>query len=701
MTPVRIPRAIPRELCPSHPEQKGTTVKPTEQRRTWMFVLTAKRLRGSVDRKSRARAADSLCARGTRAPSRNLIATPLILLCALIGLLGLSTGVAQAEAPGLVSFGSFGSEQLNVENSETHQSESTSPIGVAVDQSSGDVYVSSFLSAHVEKFGASGKLISPPSPFGEGSGHESGVAVNPTDGNVYVVDGVNQAVDTYDPSTGGLLSSFSVPGCASGFTLVQIAADSAGNVYLPCAPENEVREYSPSGTLLQTITGTGTNVLSGPTGVAVDSSGNVWVADTANGRVEEFSSTGVFVREIKSEGVQSLAVDAAGDVFALVYNSADFCGSFSPPCYHLVEYSSAGVQLADVGAGQFGESLYRGFFGVSDMVAVDDSTGRVYVTDGGNGVVWVFGAPSAPVVGRELAVEVGTSEVKLGALITPGGLDTTYHFEYGTNTSYGQTAPVPDGDVGTGIQPRTVWAAASELQPGATYHYRVIATNALGTIFGVDQTFTTEAAGEGRCPNEQFRTDFSGSLPDCRAYELVTPPQTDAGEPDVKEKGRGQTFSENNASSDGDRMSYFSLSSFPGSQAEGKSYLATRGSNGWSSESEIPPQSGYYQLGCPVFGTAMPSYSTDLSMGVLVDGMDQTAGKEEGGIRDNGGCGADSPELVSGEPRGVANLFLRDNDNDSYQLINVTPPGATPARQHASMVARPISAMSSSMSTRS
>ena len=61
-------------------------------------------------------------------------------------------------------------------------------------------------------------------------------------------------------------------------------------------------------------------------------------------------------------------------------------------------------------------------------------------------------------------------------------------------------------------------------RPGRTYHYRVVASNELGTVYGPDQTFTTLTAEQAACPNEQMRGGFSGRLPDCRAYELVTPP---------------------------------------------------------------------------------------------------------------------------------------------------------------------------------
>ena len=93
---------------------------------------------------------------------------------------------------------------------------------------------------------------------------------------------------------------------------------------------------------------------------------------------------------------------------------------------------------------------------------------------------------------------MATSEAKLGALVNPGGIATTYRFEYDTReyregeAPHGQSAPFPEGSVGEGFASRTVWAAASGLAPGTTYHYRVVATNELGTIYGPDQTFTTE-----------------------------------------------------------------------------------------------------------------------------------------------------------------------------------------------------------------
>ena len=463
---------------------------------------------------------------------RSLIATPLITLCAL---LTLSAAVAQAEPPKLISYGQFSAHEFRAD-------------GVAVG-GSGDLFVTGLAEAVPEfgpstvvKFDSSGNLLSPPSPFG--SAHYSGVAVSPANGDVYVLGEEGfftpAMIFVYDPSTGALVSSFEVPVSRNAFGLftdVQIAADSAGNVYVPVVPENKVLEYDPATcpvaptpcVPLKTFTGgSGTGALKEPTGVAVDSSGNLWVADSANNRIVELASSGAPVEvngkpvEIESEGVESVALDGHGDVFALVQNGADPCGERASPCLHLIEYSSEGRQLADVGAGHFGEGGGpERFF---SMVAVNQANGRAYVADGLRETVWVFGPPVAPVVDKELTAEVGASEVKLGALVNPGGIQTSYRFEYGTTTEYGSSTPFPEGSVGEGLESHAVWASASGLAPGSTYHYRVVASNELGTVYGPDQTFTALSAEQATCPNEQMRGGFSERLPDCRAYELVTPP---------------------------------------------------------------------------------------------------------------------------------------------------------------------------------
>jgi hypothetical protein len=595
---------------------------------------------------------------------RGLFATALcaLLACALQG--ALFAPGARAAAPGLVPSGEFGSK---------------GGLGVAVDQSSGDVFVTGFLSISAlgevtaglgGKFDASGNLLL---SFGEET-LNYGAAVNPTNGELYVASSFGE-IDTYDPNTGALLSSFPVPSfwAVDNFTEVfndptQIATDSAGNVYVSNFPNNEVLEYSSTGTLLKTFTGSGAHALSEPTGVAVDSSGNVWVADDGSNRIEEFDPTGEFKSEIKSEGVRSLALDAHGDVFAIVYNSADDCGSLPSPCGHLVEYSAGGAQLADVGAGDFG--LAGEHYSPWSMVAVDDASGRVYVTDGFKNVVRIYQPPVLPTVGSESAAEVGVSEAKLGAVATSGGGEATYRFEYLTEAAFQAnkesfsgpeepvSVPFPEGSVGQGLSARTVWASAKGLTPGTTYHYRAVVTNVLRPVAGPDETFTTETLAQTACPNEQTRGGFSAALPDCRAYEAVVPPNKASAQPNS-----------GYPANDGNRYLEYG-SHLPGSTSAGLWYLATRGASGWSAESALPRQ---YMNGdrCAEYGPGgadIVAFSPDGSKSVISDN------NEEGYAEDP--ChGGELHEVVPGETPNVVNLLLRDNTDGAYRLIDVPPPG--------------------------
>ena len=89
----------------------------------------------------------------------------------------------------------------------------------------------------------------------------------------------------------------------------------------------------------------------------------------------------------------------------------------------------------------------------------------------------------------------------------------------------------------------------------------------------------TSALAEGVCPNEQLRAEnHSTSLPDCRAYELVTPPFK-----------FGQFPYGDVVAGDGSGLLFESLGAFDeagdNSDPGGPTYLAARGGTGWSSQS--------------------------------------------------------------------------------------------------------------------
>ena len=68
--------------------------------------------------------------------------------------------------------------------------------------------------------------------------------------------------------------------------------------------------------------------------------------------------------------------------------------------------------------------------------------------------------------------------------------------------------------------------------------YVLAGLSVLATTLGA-MTFSTVAAQAEACPNEALRTGPSAHLPDCRAYEQVTPAEKQSGKFDVVEMGPG------------------------------------------------------------------------------------------------------------------------------------------------------------------
>ena len=106
-----------------------------------------------------------------------------------------------------------------------------------------------------------------------------------------------------------------------------------------------------------------------------------------------------------------------------------------------------------------------------------------------------FTTPGIPLPRAITGAAGGATEgaVTLTGIVDPEGWSTTYRFQYGTSTSYGASWPTVGVQAGqfVGGQPVTIYL--QNLQPTTTYHYRLLATNPAGTVYGADQTFTTTA----------------------------------------------------------------------------------------------------------------------------------------------------------------------------------------------------------------
>jgi hypothetical protein len=116
----------------------------------------------------------------------------------------------------------------------------------------------------------------------------------------------------------------------------------------------------------------------------------------------------------------------------------------------------------------------------------------------------------------------GPTTATLTGSVDPRGRATTWYFEYGTSTSYGSRTS--RRSAGSGAVARNVTESVSGLVAGATYHYRLVATNDVGTTRGADGTFTTAGvtiATPARLVVYGRKVTLSGAVPTRRGGEVV------------------------------------------------------------------------------------------------------------------------------------------------------------------------------------
>lgn len=109
---------------------------------------------------------------------------------------------------------------------------------------------------------------------------------------------------------------------------------------------------------------------------------------------------------------------------------------------------------------------------------------------GGLTSVLVAGAPSSA---TSAASSISMTGATLNGTASANGASTNVSFAYGPTTGYGSSTTATQSPLDAGASGSAVSAGVSGLSCSTTYHYRVVATNNLGTTYGADNTFTTSA----------------------------------------------------------------------------------------------------------------------------------------------------------------------------------------------------------------
>ena len=420
--------------------------------------------------------------------------------------------------------------------------------GVAVEQSTGDVYVVDRVNQRVDKFNSSGQFLL---TFGK-EVNKTAVSESATrSAEENVCPAVGHPADVCQAGkTGGGADQFEEwperPG--GNYTIGKGSFIAVGGpselVYV--GDKGRIQEFNAQGEQQKEVSTTSLSSTGFITALAVDSSGNVYFSDQNVEGVQELEAGGTltttaFASTTTGSAIGAIALDSAGRIFV-----NDASPSFRVLEYELASPGEAPAELGTSEPGHVTDGLSGLAVGPAGTVYVDrnEPQPRGLVLFGSLAALEAkYGAPpqAAPVlVSRSASGTAGVGSATFSAVVNPEFLQATYQFEYGLQScSLGGCAKAPASPAAVGEQVKGdvgVSATAEGLLLGRVYYYRARVVSAGGSAVSEEGFFTI---GEGLLAG-------AAGLPDGRVYEQVTPsnrlshPVNSAG--DAEANGEGLLF---------------------------------------------------------------------------------------------------------------------------------------------------------------
>lgn len=498
---------------------------------------------------------------------------------------------------------------------------------------------------------------------GTGQGEVSGGISYGTDrlavgagGEVLVAD--RDHIEVLNPD--GTFAERIAPSVVAGEMIQTMALDGGGNIYLTILretfpqTENEILKLDSSGALIRTF------AVTDPVGIAVTSDGTLYSSSRGPGRfVIAYAPTG-------EQLIPSATESANEERFSFLSD----------------ELSSIPSLTISEACGIDGHQLLVTAQDWTDWInGVKEEYVRAYGPAPDSSIPGCEPPAREPTITDQYAVSATADSAVVKAKINPRfWADTSYYVEYGTAPCHPggceRRSPDAPGELalGTAVLDGSLTTKAvplGGLQPRTKYYFRFVArSSGGGPVVGVGEseaeaTFTTPRVtveATDTCPNDSVRAGLSQRLPNCRAYELVSPVDKKNSDAIALNNISSYPASFDRAADSGGALAYTTYRAYEtaASGPYSSHYIASRQSAGWQTRPISPPR-GINILGSGYTLEAEFRYlSSDLCTGWLMHDTD--------------------PVLADDAVEGFANFYSADlcSSPTIYKALTTATPSIEP-----------------------